>query len=204
MKMAVIGYGAVGDALAHRLADKVGPVVVGVRNPDERTADIGGIRFAGVTEACRGAEVIFLAVPSESAAESIEGAELEGKVIVDCTNPLKFDGRPVWDPPEEGSNTAMLSKRRPEAKWTKGFATFGAAFHADPDVAGRPVDLHLAGDDEAKRVVAEIGSRAGFHPIDCGPVENASLLESLAILWIHLAHVGGLGRDFAFQVVRRS
>ena len=38
--------------------------------------------------------------------------------------------------------------------------------------------------------------RAGFSPIDAGPLRNAAVLENVAILWIHLAMVGGRGRDF--------
>jgi predicted dinucleotide-binding enzyme len=43
----------------------------------------------------------------------------------------------------------------------------------------------------------------GFDPVDVGPLRNAAHLESLAILWIHLATVGKRGRDFAFKALDR-
>ena len=46
-------------------------------------------------------------------------------------------------------------------------------------------------------------AKAGFSPIDAGPLRNASVLENLAMLWIHLALVGGKGRDVAFKLLHR-
>jgi hypothetical protein len=87
----------------------------------------------------------------------------------------------------------------------KAFNTFGAEIHADPRLSAGPADVCLAGDDaDAKRIVGEIATRAGFRPIDAGPVRNAALLENLAVLWIHLALVGGQGRDVAFKLLGRS
>jgi len=43
----------------------------------------------------------------------------------------------------------------------------------------------------------------GFELIDAGPLRNARLLEAHAMLWIDLALQRGLGRDWAFAIVRR-
>lgn len=55
---------------------------------------------------------------------------------------------------------------------------------------------------EAKKVVAEVAVKAGFTTVDAGPLRNAAVLENVAMLWIHLATVGGQGRDFAFALQR--
>jgi hypothetical protein len=47
--------------------------------------------------------------------------------------------------------------------------------------------------------VAELG----FEVVDAGALKIARLLEPLAMLWIHLALSQGLGRDFAFALLRR-
>jgi 8-hydroxy-5-deazaflavin:NADPH oxidoreductase len=44
----------------------------------------------------------------------------------------------------------------------------------------------------------------GFEAIDAGSLVVAHLLEPYAMLWIHLAHARGLGRDFAFGMLRRD
>ena len=206
---AILGVGAVGAALGERLAEVGRRVVFGVRPGRDVSALLarcgGRAAAAPLAEACGRAPIVFLAVPSEDAVAVLAGAPLDGRVVVDCTNPVEWspDG-PIWDPPAAGSMTAALAAAYPQARLVKGFATFGAAFHRDPDLGGRPVDVHLAGDDAAaKEAVAELARAAGFAPLDCGPLRNAALLENLAVLWIQLARHGGLGRGFAFQTVRR-
>ncbi len=212
MSIAIIGTGSVGAALGERLTACSQTIVFGTRDPGaagpllERCQ--GRARAATVAEACRDAEVIFLAVPFEVVVANLEsvrdaGVDLRGKVLVDCTNPLTWDAGPVWAPPAEGSMTAALAAAIPEASVIKGFATFGAAFHRDPEIDGSPVDVHLAGDEGAKSVVTKIARRAGFSPVDAGPLRNAAVLENLAILWIHLAR-NGYGRSFAFQMADRG
>ena len=52
--------------------------------------------------------------------------------------------------------------------------------------------------------MSAIATKAGFTPIDVGPLRNAALLESLAVLWIHLAMKGGQGRHVAFKLLERD
>jgi hypothetical protein len=67
------------------------------------------------------------------------------------------------------------------------------------------VDVQLASDDtEAKALVSAIATKAGFTPMDVGLLRNAALLESLAVLWIHLAMKGGQGRHVAFKLLKRG
>jgi predicted dinucleotide-binding enzyme len=87
----------------------------------------------------------------------------------------------------------------------KGWNTFGAEFHKNPTLAGAAAQVFLASDDnDAKKLLIEVGSAAGYKPIDAGGLRNASVLENLAILWIHLATVGGHGRNFVFAMQKRS
>ncbi len=51
---------------------------------------------------------------------------------------------------------------------------------------------------------SSIALKAGFTPSDVGPLRNAALLESLAVLWIHLAVKGGQGRQVAFKLLKRG
>src|SRR5205085_6992583 len=110
-----------------------------------------------------------------------------GKIVVDCNNPLTWKEGPVWAPPAEGSLAAAIGKAAPRARMVKGFNTFGAEFHADPGLAGVPADVFFASDDaEAKKTLSDVATKAGFRPIDAGPLRNASVLENVAMLWIHL------------------
>jgi hypothetical protein len=208
--IAIIGTGNIGAALGVRFAKTGYPVVFGTRRPAEISELLGkagpNAKAKTPAEAAKDAEVVFLAVPAPAAVEAAQSlGDLTGKVVVDCNNPLRWDQGPVWSPPPEGSISAALAKACPSAKIVKAFNTFGVERHTDPEIAGGPVDLYMAGDDAgAKAIVAEIGKNAGFLPIDAGPLRNAAVLENVAMLWIHLALVGGQGRDFAFRLVRRS
>lgn len=64
--------------------------------------------------------------------------------------------------------------------------------------------MFLASDDkDAKKLVSDVAKHPGFDPVDAGPLRNASVLENLAMLWMHLATVGGCGRDFTFVTASR-
>jgi NADPH-dependent F420 reductase len=203
-RVAIIGAGNVGGGLGVRLSNSGLPVKFGVRPGTDVKSVLSSCKDATATtpeEAAAWGEVVFLAVPGAVAldvARSLAGV-LAGKVVVDCNNPLVWKEGPVWTPPPEGSLAAAIAHAAPGARVVKGFNTFGAEFHKDPGRAGAPADVFLAGDDAAaKKVVTEVATTAGFHAVDAGPLRNAAVLENLAILWIHLATVGGQGRDFTF------
>lgn len=210
-KVAIVGVGNVGAALGERL----GRAGIAPRFGVKPGADVAalldrcgpGASSSSVAEAAAWADVIVLAVPPAALGDVVaQGGGFEGKIVVDCNNPVGWADGPVLTPVEEGSLTAKLVKLAPRARVVKGFNTFGAEFHRDPGLAGgRKVDVPLAGDDQgAKDQVADLARRAGFEPVDAGPLRNAALLESMAVLWIHLALVGGQGREFAFALARRG
>lgn len=208
--IAIIGTGNVGAALGVRLGRAGYAVRFGAREGKDLHALVaragGSASVATPAEAAAGADVVVLAVPGKVAVEAATAlGDLAGKVVVDCTNPIAWDAGPVWDPPAAGSNTAALAAALPDARVVKAFNTFGAELHADPMLLAGPVDVQIAGDDtSARATVAAIAERAGFTPVDVGPLRNAALLESLAVLWIHLAMVGGHGRNVAFKLLARS
>ena len=208
--IAIIGTGNVGGALAVRLAKAGYGVRLGVREGKDQAELLGraGPNASVDTPAgaAAAADVVLLAVPGKVAVEAAKAlGDLTGKVIVDTTNPVAWNAGPVLAAPAEGSNAAALAAALPGARVVKAFSTFGAEFHADPSLPGGPVDVQIAGDDAAaKHTVSAIAERTGFTPIDVGPLRNAALLESLAVLWIHLATVGGRGRDAAFKLVSRK
>lgn len=192
-KVAVIGAGKVGGGLGATLA-KAGFEVKYGGKEDAATAAAWG-------------DIVFITVPGNVALDVAKSLakQLEGKIVVDCNNPLTWKEGPVWAPPAEGSLAAAIAKAAPGARVVKGFNTFGAEFHADPKHAGPAAQVFLASDDaEAKKTLGDVATKAGFRVVDAGPLRNASVLENLAMLWIHLAMVGGKGRDFTFVMQEKS
>ena len=207
-RIAILGVGNVGSALGERLARTGFDVLFGARPGKDLEALLERCQGRAVATspgaALREAEVVFLAVPANQAVTALQGLDVENKIIVDCNNPVSIDGGVIWTPPPEGSTTSQLAAAYPTGRFVKGFSTFGAEFHLNPDLAGEPIDVPLASDDEkAKEQIASIAREAGFRPVDAGPGRNAALLENLAVLWIHLALFGGQGREFGFRLVSR-
>jgi len=207
-KIAVIGTGNVGGNLGARLSRSGLPVRFGAREGSD-TKDLlatcgKDASAVDVAAAAEWGDVVFLAVPGNVALDVAKSLskQLAGKVVVDCNNALTWSEGPVWAPPAEGSLTAAIAKAVPGARVVKAFNTFGAEFHADPEHAGAPgAQVLIAGDDAAaKQTLSEVATKAGFRPVDAGPLRNAAVLENVAILWIHLATVGGRGRNFVFAM----
>ena len=210
-QIAIIGAGNVGMALGKRLSASGMSVAYGLREgkelPEAASTFAVAPQAMSVQEAAAWGDVIFLAVPGNVAVDAaLSLGDIKGKVLVDCNNPVRWDAGPVWAPPEEGSLSQAIAAQLPGVSVLKAFNTFGAEFHGDPSLAGgASIDVPMVGDDpDAKQLLAGICEQAGFVPVDAGPLRNASVLENHAILWIHLATVGGQGRDFAFKMHRRS
>jgi NADPH-dependent F420 reductase len=204
-RIAVIGSGNVGGGLGTRLSNSGFEVKFGVRAVDDKVkavlAKTKGATAGTPEEAAAWADVVFMAVPGSVALDVTKtlAKHLEGKVVVDCNNALTWKDGPVWNPPADGSLAEAIAKAAPGARVIKGFNTFGAEFHADPNHAGRQADVFFAGDDvEAKKTFTEIATKGGWRPVDAGPLRNAGVLENLAILWIHLSLAAGHGRDWTF------
>ena len=207
MKIGIVGAGNVGGNLGVRLAQSGLAVRFGLKDGKDAAALLAragaGATAGTVEEAVASADVVFLAVPGNVAVDVARSlaAQLAGKVVVDCNNALTWKDGPVWAPPAEGSLAQAIAKAAPGAKVVKAFNTFGAEHHLDPMVTGAPATVFMAGDDvAAKKAVADIATKAGFRPVDSGPLRNAGVLENVAILWIHLAMAAGHGRRFVINV----
>jgi predicted dinucleotide-binding enzyme len=208
-KVTIAGAGNVGSALARNLLRhgiEVQLAASDLGRAREAASALGNARAVELSALEGGVDALFLAVPAEAAPAVLEAARglAAGTIVVDCTNPLRWENGPVHTPPPEGSMAAHLAKRFPLLRVLKAFNTFGAEFHERPELASTAADLYLAGDDaDARRSIAELARTLGYDPVDVGPLRNAAHLESLAIVWIHLATVGKRGREFAFKALAR-
>lgn len=201
----IVGTGNVGGNLGVRLAEVGYTVRYGVREGGDVSELLARSPSASATSIAEAAsaDVVFLAVPSGAIADAVRAmGGAEGKIVVDCTNPV---GPGISHaPPPEGSNAALIAKLAPKARVVKGWNVFGAEFHLDPRIGGDRVDVPIASDDAAaKKDLTALGERAGFRVLDAGGLANAKLVEAMAILWIHFAMKGGHGRTIAWKLLSR-
>jgi predicted dinucleotide-binding enzyme len=206
MRIAIIGTGNVGAALAQGLAGKGHALVLGVRDlaKAEALATATGARLTSPAAAAAEAEVVILALPWRVA----EGAltvlgDLAGKVVIDCMNPLGMvDGALGLVVGHTDSGAEMVQRWLPGARVVKTLNQVGAEIMArNNNLQQRPVQF-VAGDDPAAKAVA-MGLLAdlGFEALDAGALRQARLLEPLAMVWINQSILRGKGRDWALAAV---
>ena len=209
MKIAVLGAGNVGGGLGKLWAGRGHEVRFGVPDPGSEKikvllAGTGGRAKAGSNqEAARASEVVVLSVPWPASEQAIRDCgELKAKVVIDCTNPLRPDlqGLVVGQTTSAAEQVAAWSG----AKVVKAFNTIGAGDYGNAEFAGTRADGFYCGDDAASKAkVKPLIADIGLNPVDVGPLRNARLLESLAMLWIDLAVNQKWGTNHAFKLLRR-
>jgi 8-hydroxy-5-deazaflavin:NADPH oxidoreductase len=209
MKIAVIGAGKVGSALGSGWAKAGHAIVFGVR--DVNKAELRalcvrtGATAAPSADAARQGDVVVLALPwtiAESAVKAL--GDLKGKIVIDSMNPLAIkDGALGLERGFTTSAGEAVSSWLPGAKVVKTFNQVGAEMMtAGARFETRPV-MFLAGDDDAaKATVTQLVSELGFEPLDAGGLKQARVLEPFAMAWINQALFRGLGREWAFGVLR--
>ena len=209
MKIAIVGTGNVAAALGKGWAARGHMVTFASREPSsERVQALlneagPNASAARVADAVSRSSIIVLAVPYTAVRERLDMAgDLGGKVLIDCTNPIAPGLRPMFD--STSSGVEQIATWVPRARVVKAFNTTGAENMANPVYNGSASTMFICGDDElAKAAAAQLAEELGFEVIDAGSLLAARHLENLALLWIHLARVTGLGRDIAFRLMRR-
>lgn len=127
------------------------------------------------------------------------GEKLKGKTVVDIANPVNstYDG--LVTAPDSSSAEDVAKAAGTKVKVVKAFNTTYATTLRDGEVAGQPLDVFIAGDDEeAKNKVAQLVQDAGLRPVDAGPLSRARQIEGLGFL--HIVTQGNLGTNYASAI----
>ncbi len=204
MKIAIIGSGNVGGALAQQWIAAGHTVLVGAKSPlsdknIQLAAKIGEDKFTTIESAVRQCEVILIATPPTAIFEIMEQmGDVSGKVLIDATNAVRQKPAPY-----ETVYHALADKT--QGKAVKCFNSTGFENMQNPIYQSERIDMFMAGDsDEAKQVAAQLALDAGFGTCwDFGKSDKVLLLEQFALAWINLAIMQGHGRNLAFKVLKR-
>jgi NADPH-dependent F420 reductase len=195
MRIAIIGVGNVGSALARAFRTAGHTVVVSSRHASlaEKIAEELHVSAASSNRAAaENAEMVVLAVPAKAVASVLDetASLLDDTIVVDPTNPADDDAETVLRASASLAEAVVLLA--PGARVVKAFNTVFASRLNDPVIDGIPLDGFYAGDDApAKQVVADLLADMGFRPIDTGELLTARALELMAFVNIMLNARGG-------------
>jgi hypothetical protein len=182
------GTGDQGRGLARRFALAGHPVIIGSRSHERAhaaAAEIGqDVRGLANPDAAREASVVIAAVPWEGHSDLLSGlaAELAGKIVVDCVNPLGFDQRGAYAlPVAEGSAAEQAAALLPGSRVVAAFHHVSAVLLLDPEVDTIDLDVLVLGDDrQATDLVQALAARIpGVRGIYAGRLRNCGQIEAL-------------------------
>jgi 8-hydroxy-5-deazaflavin:NADPH oxidoreductase len=208
MSIGIVGAGNMGRSIATQLGKTGERVVLTDRDltkAEGAVAEIGagnGVGAAGMDDALA-SEVVVLAlwypVTIEFAGEHAD--ELEGKIVVDISNPLDESWTRLATDPST-SAAELLAEKLPRSRIVKAFNTTHAPALFDGQVDEVPLDVPLASDDDdAKSQVSELVRGAGLRPIDAGALDNARLLERLTAFQVELSQRYNLDFRLTFKLL---
>jgi 8-hydroxy-5-deazaflavin:NADPH oxidoreductase len=207
VRIGIIGAGSLGTALARRLVAKGHDVTLSFsRDPAKlrEAAAAASARSASVAEAVQSAKVIALTTPWMVTELALHQAgDLSGRIIWDCTNPLKpdFSGLVIGTDISGGETVAHWASGSRVVKAIPPFADH--LMVGDARIEGRPVAVFVCGDDpDACNIVARLVADLGAEPVEAGPLTTARVTEPFGLLMVQLAYRQKLGPLIGVTLLR--
>ena len=205
MKIAIIGAGNVGGALARQLIKAGHTVLIGAKLPlSEKSIKlatlIGEDRFTSFEFAAKQTETIIIASNPIAVGEiSKQLGDVKDKVIIDAMNSVS--SKPAGF---ENTFDALKSLTNCE-NVVKCFNSTGFENMENPIYNGVGIDMFASGSSlKAKEVAKQLSKDTGFAECyDFGGDDKVELLEQFAMSWINLAIIQKHGRGIAFKVLKR-
>ena len=184
------GTGDEGRGLARRLAMAGNRVIIGSRDAGRAAAAAASVgspaRVTGAAneEAAGAADVVIVTVPWEGHADLLGrlASVLEGKIVIDCVNPMAFDSRGAYPiPVPEGSAAQQAAAVLPGCIVVGAFHHVSAPLLLDPDVLELDMDVLVLGDDRhATDLVQALAERIpGVRGVYAGRLRNCGQVEAL-------------------------
>ena len=194
-KVGIVGSGIVGQTLANGFVKHGYDVTIGTntvsKREELRSKTNGKVKIGSFEDAAKFGEIVVVATKGTAAEAALKAAgiaNLNGKTVIDTTNPIA-DAPPVngvlpYFTLQNESLMERLQTLAPEARFVKAFSCIGNAFMVNPDFNGVKPTMFICGNhDAAKSDVKTILDQFGFDVADMGTVEGARAIEPLCILW---------------------
>lgn len=212
MKIAFIGIGNVGFAIANNL-QKIGyEIIVGSNNDGSKSLKNAlkqnpNFKVMRIQESVNETDVIFLATPYQANESVLSGIKFNGKTLIDCTNPIKRGNRGLehgLDSVKSGSE--VVQELAKDAKVVKAFSIYGFENFIDssfPKYNVKPVMLICGNFDEAKKQASKLIEDLGFFSKDTGDLSQALHLEHMTLLWVKMVRVNNHHPNFVWAYLEK-
>jgi predicted dinucleotide-binding enzyme len=210
MKLAFIGIGNVGFAIANNLQKKGHDIIIA--NNDENSETVkkalkqnANFSVKSIQEAIDEAEMIFLATPFQVNEEILRSLKFNRKTLVDCTNPVGIGISHGLK--SEISGSEKVQEWTPDAKVVKAFTIYGFENFIDssyPNYTVKPVMMIAGNDAEAKNSVSKINSDMGYDTLDTGKLDQALHLEHMTLLWVKMVRRDGHHPNFVWAYLEKQ
>ncbi|MEM6894581.1 MAG: NADPH-dependent F420 reductase [Bacteroidota bacterium] len=209
MKLAFIGIGNVGFALADNLEKKGHDIVIGHNNPQSESvvqavSKNPNFKIVDMQKAIDDSDAVFLATPFSVNKTLLETLEFKAQILIDCTNPVGKGISHGLD--SQISGAEKVQEWAPGANVVKAYTIYGFEnlMNSDfPEYNLKPVML-IAGDSkEAKSLVERLNDDLGFTTLDVGGLEQALHLEHMTLLWVKMVRRDGHHPNFAWGLLEK-
>ncbi len=209
MKLAFIGVGKVGFALANNLQQKGHQVIIAHDDTDSESVVSAQQKNSAFTalpvqKAIEEAEIIFLATPFRASESILKPLNFNGKTLIDCTNPV---GAGISHGlASKISGAEKVQAWAPTAQVVKSYSIYGYENLENPSFPSydiKPAMLIAGNDTASKQQVTQLNSDLGFETVDIGDLSQALHLEHMTLLWVKMVRADGHHPNFTWAYLER-
>jgi 8-hydroxy-5-deazaflavin:NADPH oxidoreductase len=197
-RIAIVGAGPMGSALAGHLVLAGNKVTIGARHPDafsppDYQREAIDYRVRTIEEAVDGADVAILAIPNAAVASFADRYRdrLAGAVIIDPSNPFLWHDDGVITIKDLGGKTSgtVTAEQFPKSSVARAFShqlaeTLWLRGRREP---GRWGIGYAADDNDTAWITADIITQTGFAPIRVGTLADSAPIDPGGALFPRLA-----------------
>ena len=209
MKLAFIGIGNVGFALADNLQKKGHQIIIGHDNPNSESVKKAQnknqyFEVQLTQKAINNSDLVLLAVPYNNVEKILKPLKFHEKTLVDCTNPV---GKGISHGLESKiSGAEVIQKLAPDANVVKSYTIYGYENLVDSNFIKynvQPVMLVAGNNLASKKEVTLLNSDLGYNTLDVGDLSQSLHLEHMTLLWVKMVRVNGHHPNFTWAYLEK-
>ena len=210
MKIAFIGIGKVGLALAVNLEKKGHRILIGHANPKSKSVlhameRLIDAKVSDIQSAVDQSDIVFLATPFSLNQSILVPIHFGGRTLVDCTNPVGPGISHGLESKVSGSE--KVAEWAGDANVVKSYTIYGYENLENPVFPAYDVNpaMLIAGDSaEAKSQVTFLNGDLGFETIDVGGLDQSLHLEHMTLMWVKMVRANGHHPNFTWGYLERK